>query len=96
MISTIKKNKNTFTLTIIIWFDRPVLSYNKRQSRTGQMCSHMIFISFFCGNKFGASKECVHNSPVNLRKTRNKLQIKLKKYIYKVAYYLYIHMFKEL
>jgi len=28
----------------------------------------MIFISFFCGNKFGTSKECVHNSPVNLQK----------------------------
>ena len=67
MISTIEKSKSTFTLAIIIWFHRPVLSYNKRQSRTGQMCSHMIFISFFVGNKFGASKECVHNSPVNLR-----------------------------
>jgi hypothetical protein len=60
--------KNKDRLAIIIWFHRPVLSYNKRQSRTGQMCSHMIFISFFVGNKFGASKECVHNSPVNLRK----------------------------
>ena len=46
MISTIKKSKNTFTLAIIIWFHRPVLSYNKRQSRTGQMCNHMIFIEF--------------------------------------------------
>ena len=82
MISTIKKSKNTFTRAIIIWFHRPVLSYNKRQSRTGQMCNHMIFISFFCGIKFGASNECVHNSPVNLRKTRNKLQNKLKKYIH--------------
>jgi hypothetical protein len=93
MISTIKKNKNTFTLTIIIWFHRPVLSYNKRQSRTGQMCSHMIFISFFCGNKCGASKECVHNSPVNLRKTRNKLQNKLKqKYIKSRLLSLYTHV----
>ena len=47
MISTIKKSKNTFTLAIIIWFHHPVLSYNKRQPRTGQMCNHMIFISFF-------------------------------------------------
>ena len=51
MISTIKKSKNTFTLAIIIWLHRPVLSYNKRQSRTGQMCSHMIFISFFVETK---------------------------------------------
>ena len=34
-------------VAIIIWFHRPVLSYNKRQSRTGQVCSHIIFISFF-------------------------------------------------
>jgi hypothetical protein len=47
MISTIKKSKNTFTLAIIIWFDRPVLSYSKRQSRTGQVCSHMICIFIF-------------------------------------------------
>ena len=85
MISTIKKTKNTFTLAITIWFHHPILSYNKRQSRTGQMCNHMIFISFFCGSKFGASKECVHNNPVNLRKTLNKFQNKLKIYIYKVA-----------
>ena len=47
MISTIKTSTTTFTLAIIIWFHRPILSYSKRQSRTGQMCNHMIFISFF-------------------------------------------------
>ena len=47
MISTIKKSKNTFTLAIIIWFERPVLSYSKRQSRTEQVCSHMICIFIF-------------------------------------------------
>ena len=46
MISAITKSKNTFTLAIIIWFHRPVLSYNKRQSRTGQMCSPQALVSF--------------------------------------------------
>jgi hypothetical protein len=34
----LKKVKNTFTLAIIIWFHRPVLSYNKKNNQELDKC----------------------------------------------------------
>jgi len=81
MISTIKKSKNTFTLAISIWFHRPVLSYNKRQSRTGQMCNHMIFISFFVETNLAAQRSVYIIVQPIYEKPATNCKINLKKII---------------
>ena len=67
----------------------------KRQSRTGQMCSHMIFISFFVDTNLEPQRSVyiIVQSIYEKPGTNCKINKKKKK---KVAYYLYIHMFKEL
>ena len=65
---------------IIIWFHRPVLSYNKRQSRTRQVCSHMIFISFFVETNLAPQRllnDCKSSGKAVVHYTGGKFEIPL-------------------
>ena len=80
MISTINKSKNTFTLAISIWFHPLGLSYNKGQSRTGQVCSHMIFISFFVETNLAPQRllnDCESSGKAVVHSTGGKFEIPL-------------------